>query len=495
MTEAKYFLAFDLGASSGRAILGHLAAGRLELQEVHRFNNGHKRIGESLFWDYPALVAELKAGLKKAAAVTHDIAAIGIDTWGVDYVLFDRKSRAMVSLPYHYRDSRTEAAVDAVRRIISRDELYRRTGIQFMALNTIYQLVAHQTQAPGDLAHSTFLHMPDALGLALGGDFTTEYTDASTGNLLDPVKRDWDWELIDRLGLPRGIFPKIVPPCTLGGKLSPELAAECGLSQIPIVKVGSHDTASAVGAVPVPAGQDAAYVSCGTWALLGCELDRPAIDLKRQAFTNEGGLNGKIRYLSNIMGCWLLQECRRDFKVRGMDVTFDHLEAIAGKAEPFRYLINPNAPDFVAPDGMPDRIRRYCARTGQGGADSMSDGAVLRAVYDSLALCFRAKLSELEAAAGKHYAVLNIIGGGTQDVRLMREAADAIGREVAAGPIEATAIGNILAQAITVQVIADWNDARGIVRASFPVVSYRPDPAVTRQFDRHYERFLALTEA
>ncbi len=492
MTEKKHFLAFDLGASSGRAILGTLENGKLELRELHRFANGHKRIGQSLFWDYPALVNELKTGLSQAAAVTHDIAAIGIDTWGVDYVLFDRNTHEMVALPYHYRDERTEKAVPEVWKTISRDELYRRTGIQFMALNTIYQLVAHQKSAPEELNRSTFLHMPDALALALGGDFTTEYTDASTGNLLNPVRRDWDWDLIDMLGLPRELFPKIVPPCTLGGRLASNLAEANGLAAIPLVKVGSHDTASAVGAVPVPPGQDAAYVSCGTWALLGCELDRPNCDVKYQAFTNEGGLNGKIRYLSNIMGCWLLQECRRDFKAKGLDVGFANLAQMAREAQPFAYLINPNAADFVAPDAMPERIRNYCARHGQPGAAAMSDGAVLRAVYDSLALCFRAKLAELEKATGKAYAALNIIGGGTQDRLLMSEAASAIQRPVVAGPIEATAIGNILAQAITIGAVRDWAEARAIVRNSFPVETFNPDPVRQAQFDANFARFMDL---
>ena len=492
MADKKYFLAFDLGASSGRAILGTLENGKLDLQEVHRFENGHKRVGDSLYWDYPALASELKAGLAKAAAITKDIAAIGIDTWGVDYVLFDRDSKEMVRLPYHYRDERGDRAVPEVQKIISKDDLYSRTGIQFMSLNTIYQLTAHRLEQPGDLANATFLPMPDALGFALGGDFTAEYTHASTGNLLDPVTRNWDWELIDRLQLPREIFPEIVQPCTVGGTLSRELAEANGLKAIPIVKVGSHDTASAVGAVPVPVGQDAAYVSCGTWALLGCELDEPCCDVTKQTFTNEGGLNGKIRYLTNIMGCWLLQECRRDFKVRGMDVSFDTLEAMAESAEPCGFVINPCAADFVAPDKMPERIKNYCIATKQPGAENMDDAAILRAVYDSLALCFADKLAELEKCVDKEYKVLNIIGGGTKDSRLMSEAASAIGKPVVAGPIEATAIGNILAQAVTVGAIANWAEAREVVRNSFPVVNYPADEKLQKIFAEGMKKFKAL---
>ena len=492
MADKKYFLAFDLGASSGRAILGALENGKLDLQEVHRFENGHKRVDDSLYWDYPTLAEELKNGLGKAAAITRDIAAIGIDTWGVDYVLFDRSSKELVRLPYHYRDERGDRGVEAVRKIISQDDLYKRTGIQMMPFNTVYQLKAHSMEHPGELKNSTFLPIPDALALALGGDFTAEYTHVSTGNLLDPAKRSWDWELIDMLGLPREIFPEIVQPCTVGGKLSDELAAMYGLKNIPIVKVGSHDTASAVGAVPVPAGADAAYVSCGTWALLGCELADPCCDVTKQTFTNEGGLNGKIRYLTNIMGCWLLQECRRDFKLRGMDASFDKLEAMAESAEPCGFLFNPNSPDFMAPDNMPERIKNYCIATKQPGAENMSDAAILRAVYDSLALCMADKLFELEKCVGKEYKVLNIIGGGTKDSRLMSETASAIGKPVVAGPIEATAIGNILAQAVTVGAIADWSEAREVVRNSFPVVNYEPDAGLQKIFAEGMKKFKTL---
>ncbi len=492
MADKKYFLAFDLGASSGRAILGALENGKLDLQEVHRFENGHKRVGDSLYWDYPTLAEELKIGLGKAAAITRDIAAIGIDTWGVDYVLFDRSSKELVRLPYHYRDERGDRGVEAVRKIISQDDLYKRTGIQMMPFNTVYQLKAHSMEHPGELKNSTFLPIPDALALALGGDFTAEYTHVSTGNLLDPAKRSWDWELIDMLGLPREIFPEIVQPCTVGGKLSDELAAKYGLKNIPIVKVGSHDTASAVGAVPVPAGADAAYVSCGTWALLGCELADPCCDVTKQTFTNEGGLNGKIRYLTNIMGCWLLQECRRDFKLRGMDASFDTLEAMAESAKPCGFLFNPNSPDFMAPDNMPERIKNYCIATKQPGAENMSDAAILRAVYDSLALCMADKLFELEKCVGKEYKVLNIIGGGTKDGRLMSETASAIGKPVVAGPIEATAIGNILAQAVTVGAIADWAEARNVVRNSFPVVNYEPDAGLQKIFAEGMKKFKTL---
>ena len=492
MADKKYFLAFDLGASSGRAILGVLENGKLDLQEVHRFENGHKRVGDSLYWDYPTLAEELKTGLGKAAAITKDIAAIGIDTWGVDYVLFDRDSKEMVRLPYHYRDERTNKGMVLVHNIISKDDLYKEAGIQSMPFNTIYQLKAHSEEYPEELAKSTFLPMPDALAFALGGDFTAEYTHTSTTNLLDPAKRNWNWSLIEKLDLPRELFPEIVKPCSCGGRISAELAEKYGLSQIPIVKVGSHDTASAVGAVPVPAGQDAAYVSCGTWALLGCELDDPCCDVTKQTFTNEGGLNDKIRYLTNIMGCWLLQECRRDFKVRGMDVSFDTLEAMAESAEPCGFLINPTAPDFMAPDNMPERIKNYCIATKQPGAENMDDAAILRAVYDSLALCFADKLAELEKCVGKEYKVLNIIGGGTKDSRLMSEAASAIGKPVVAGPIEATAIGNILAQAVTVGAIANWADAREVVRNSFPVVNYPADEKLQKIFTEGMKKFKTL---
>ena len=281
------YLAFDLGASSGRAIVGRLGNGRLELQEVHRFANAPEEIDGSIYWNYPRLCAELKTGLRRALEVESSLDGIAIDTWGVDYVLFDRDTHAMKRLPYHYRDHRTEAAAHKLWRQLPPAEIYKMTGIQLMTLNTIYQLAAHRDEHPEDFENSVFLDIPDALALAFGGEFTTEYTHASTTNLLDPISRDWHWGLIDRIGLPRSIFPSIVSPCTRGGTLSAELQKELGCGPIPIIKIGSHDTASAVAAVPAPEAGNWAYLCTGTWALLGAEL--PTTSPTRAAWAAPSG--------------------------------------------------------------------------------------------------------------------------------------------------------------------------------------------------------------
>ena len=482
------FLAFDLGASSGRAILGILENGKLDLQEIHRFPNGHKTVDGELFWDYPALAKELKEGLKKALAVTKDIAAIGVDTWGVDYVLFDKDTKAMKRLPYHYRDTRTEKYLDEIWSKVSKDEIYSRTGIQFMPFNTLYQLYAHKAEHPEDFENAQFLHMPDALAFALGGNFETEYTIASTGNCVDAKTQDWDFELIDKLGLPRSIFPKIVQPCTQSGVLSAELQKELNAPAIPIIKVGGHDTASAVVAVPAKADEKFAYISCGTWALLGAELNAPSLDIKNQVFTNEGGVDRTIRYLTNIMGCWLLQETRRDWVAKGKDIGFAEMSKRGSETEGFKYLINPNNAFFSAPDNMPARIREFASRYTPEAKD-MSDADLLRTLYDSLGLCFRKKLADLSAITGIDYKVLNIIGGGTQDRTLMQSSADAGQITVVAGPIEATAIGNILAMAMALKVVDSLADAREIVRNSFEVITYTPNKANAAKWNEAFDKF------
>ena len=309
----KNFLAFDLGASSGRAIIGTIDNGRLAMQEVHRFANGPTEIDNSFYWDYPRLCEELKTGLKNALATGIKLDGISIDTWGVDYVLFDKKTMQMRRLPYNYRDPRTIKAAEKVWQDIPQSQLYEYTGIQCMTLNTIYQLCAHYEEHPEDFENSVFLPIPDALAYSLGGNATAEYTFCSTTNLLDPATRRWHWQLIDRLGLPREVFPEIVEAGSASGQLSAELCAQLGCEPIPIFKCGSHDTASAVAAVPAPETGNWAYLSAGTWALLGVENDAPVLtaESERASITNEGGVGGKIRFLTNIMGSWLFQELRR----------------------------------------------------------------------------------------------------------------------------------------------------------------------------------------
>ncbi len=489
-----HFLAFDLGASSGRAIIGTLQDGKLTLREVHRFANGPTEQDHALYWNYPQLVEELKTGLRNALAVEPELDGIGIDTWGVDYVFFDNTTKKIRRWPYHYRDSRTEAAKSAVWAKVPQSELYDRTGIQCMAFNTVYQLAAHHQEHPEDFENSHFLMMPDALGFALGGDDSAEYTDCSTGNLLDPVSGEWDWTVVDRLGLPREVFPRIVSPCTFAGTLKPELQRELGCGPIPIIKVGSHDTASAVGAVPAPISGNWAYISAGTWALLGAELDRPLRSTASAAegFTNEGGLAGTIRFLTNIMGSWLFQETRRVWTEQGKKRSFAEMEQLALAVEPCRFLVNPNDSSFLTPGDMPQRIADFCRRAGEG--EITADGQVVRAIYDSLALYFRSKLLRLESLLGVRYACLNVVGGGTKDGLLMQLTSDALNIPVVAGPVEATAIGNLLAQAIARGEVRDLDAARAVVKNSFEVKTYQPNAAMHARYQREFDRFDALTK-
>ena len=486
------YLAFDLGASSGRAIIGTVDSGKLSLQEVHRFKNGPVEKSDAFYWDYDALCKELVTGLAKALEVSGgDLDGIAIDTWGVDYVLFDSEKR-IVRQPYNYRDERTKKAEQKVRTILSDSEIYAYTGIQKMELNTIYQLYAHKMEHPEELEGTKFLNIPDALAFHLGGDFTTEYTSASTTGLLDPVKKEWCWELIDKLELPRSIFPEIVQPCTRGGAVSEKLQKQLNCRAIPIYKVGSHDTASAVAAVPAPAQGNWAYLSAGTWALLGAEIASPSITAagEQAHFTNEGGLEGNIRYLTNIMGSWLFQETKRIWNESGKELSFEDICCMAETSEQCKYLIDPNNGVFVTPGDMPQRIRDFCQNSGQTG--ELSDAEVARAIYDSLALYFKNKIAFLEKLLNVKYSAFNIVGGGTKDRLLMQLTSDAMGIPVIAGPVEATSTGNIIAQAIASKVVADQAQGRKIISDSLEVITYLPDEKSHAAFEKAAERFAGL---
>ncbi|MBO7328689.1 MAG: rhamnulokinase [Lentisphaeria bacterium] len=489
----KNFLAFDLGASSGRGIIGTLENGKLTMREIHRFPNGPVEIDGSFYWDYERLCSELKTGLRNALATGVKLDGIAIDTWGVDYVFFDKTTGKALRKPYNYRDPRTVAAAEKVWQKISQDELYRNTGIQCMTLNTIYQLCAHKEAHPEDFENSFFLPIPDALALSLGGNATAEYTFCSTTNLLDPVKRQWHWELIDKLGLPREIFPEIVEAGTPSGFLSKELCAEFGCDPVPIFKCGAHDTASAVAAVPAPLVGQWAYLSAGTWALLGAEIDAPMISAvtEKESITNEGGVGGKIRFLTNIMGSWLFQELRRVWNEAGKNLSFNDMESMARASEPCKYFINPNCSEFAAPGDMPGNIRAFLKRTGQG--EEFTDAEVVRAVYDSLALYFSAKLRMFENILGASYACLNVVGGGTKDGFLMELASCALNRQVVAGPVEATAAGNILVQAMAADELASLDEVREVIRNSFELKTFMPDPVMAEKYASVAEKFAEIT--
>lgn len=489
----KTYLAFDLGASSGRAILGTIDNGKLSLREVHRFPNGPVERDSSLFWDFNAICSEIRTGLGKALDIEKNLSGIAVDTWGVDYVIL-KKDGSYTRLPYHYRDSRTDSMPQKVFSVIPKEKLYARTGIQFMQLNTIYQLAAHKEKHPEDFADgNTFLFVPDAITNMLCGCRACEYTIASTSNLLDARKRNWDFELISMLGIPRSIFPEIKMPGTRAGTLSPDLMKAFNCGPIPVMFAGSHDTASAVASVPADDSKTWAYVSCGTWALLGAELSEPKLTLDAMSsdYTNEGGLAGSIRFLTNIMGSWLFQETKRVWNENGNPIGFGEMSKMAASAEPFKFFINPNDSRFFTPCNMPEVIRNFCADSGQGKIPS--DAALLRCIYDSLALCFRYKIEKLEKLLGVKYNCLNMVGGATQDKLLMKLAADSTNIHVSAGPVEATSIGNICAQAMADSTLSSLSDARNLIHRSFDIEEFAPDFARRSEWDAAYVRFKAVT--
>ena len=481
----KRILAFDFGASSGRAMLGRLEDGRIAMEEIHRFSNDPVTVGGRMYWDVLRLFFEIKAGITKAVAAG-GFDAISIDTWGVDYGLIGQSGR-LLSNPRHYRDQRTAGMPEKVFRRVPKEELYALTGIQFSTINTLYQLAADMEEDPELFALADKMLMtPDLFGYLLTGEVHEEATIASTSNLFDPRTRDWHWDLIHRLGLPRRLFAPILQPGSVYGYLSDELCEELGCPKAPVIAVGAHDTASAVAAAP--AEGDFAYISCGTWSLFGTELPEPLINADSAAanFTNEGGFSGTVRFLKIISGLWLVQESRRQWRREGQEVSFAELEQEALEATPFVSYINVDDPAFATAGNTPARIREYCVRTGQPVPESR--GEVMRCIYQSLAFTYRRTLEKLEQITGKRYARIHMIGGGIKDRLLCQMTADACGVEVLAGPVEATAMGNIGAALCAFGELKDLADLRRAVAASTDLQRYVPKDASA--FANAYEGFL-----
>ena len=490
---AKTFLAFDLGASSGRSIVGEIRDGKLVLTETHRFPNGPVDKSGSLFWDFDSLKKNIVEGFEKSVKKFPEISSAAVDTWGVDYV-FVKEDGSFVRPPYHYRDSRTEKMPAEVYGKMSEKDIYSIAGIQHMALNTIFQLAAHLKQHPEDFKGTKIMLVPDALTYLLCGKISCEYTDASTTQLLDAEKRSWSFEIIKKLGIPEDVFPAVSEPCSNAGTLLPELQQKFACKPVEICHVGSHDTASAFASVPVREGETSIFISCGTWALLGTETKTPVLSEKARlaSFTNEGGICGTIRLLTNIMGMWLLQETKRVWNMGEKKVSFNDIEKMALAATPLKYIVNPNDNIFFAPGDMPANVREFCKRTGQTG--EVSDGATVRAIYDSLALCFRSKADKLRELTGTDYKRINIVGGGTQDRFLMQLVADCTGLPVTAGPVEATAAGNIIAQALAVGMIKSLAEGREIIRNSFKMEEFTPKAADKAAWDEAYSRYTKLQQ-
>jgi len=483
------YLALDLGAESGRAIVGAFDGQQLALREVHRFPNGPVNINGRLHWDALRLFAEMKAGLKKAWAETGGLASLGIDTWGVDFGLLDRQGE-LLGNPVNYRDPRTDGMLDAAFRRVPRAAMYRATGIQFMQLNSVFQLLALVTaRSPQLAAADRLLFMPDLFNYWFTGRAVSERTIASTSQCLNPRTGRWAAALLKQLGIPTKILGPLVEPGTVLGPLSQAVAAETGARGLKVVTPGGHDTACAVAAVPA-ATPRYAYLSSGTWSLMGMELDRPVVtdaSLKYN-FTNEGGVCHTIRFLKNISGLWLVQECRRTWAAAGTALDYAELTRQAAAAPALAAFVDPNHPDFLGAGDMPARIQRFCRRTGQ--PVPRTRGAIVRTVLESLALKYRWVLERLEELTGQTAEVLHIVGGGTQNRLLNQLAANAVGRPVITGPIEATAAGNILMQLLATKKIRSLAEGRALIRASFPTATYRPRDAAA--WAAAYGRFLKI---
>lgn len=467
MHRSDYYLAVDIGASSGRHILGHAEDGRIVLEEVYRFDNDLVTRNGHLCWELERLFSEILRGMKRCAELGRIPAAMGIDTWGVDFVLLDEKGRVLGDA-VAYRDSRTAGMDSTAAALISPEELYARTGIQKQIFNTIYQFLALKKERPELLAQAArMLMIPEYFHWRLTGKAVSEYTNATTTQLVNAAGKTWDSDLLERLGLPRKIFGELALPGTEVGELLPEIAAEASFS-CKVVLPGTHDTASAVLAVPMTA-ENAVYISSGTWSLIGLERMEPdcSEESRRRNFTNEGGYGGRFRYLKNIMGLWMIQSVRRELKAAGQAVSFDDLCEMAIKATDFPSRVDVSDECFLAPKNMQKAVDGFCARTGQPVPTSIEER--MACIYRSLAAGYRRAVEELEVLTGKPVPCIHIVGGGSKDWYLNELTASETGKTVYAGPAEATALGNILAQMLAAGVFSTVEQARRAVAQSFSV--------------------------
>ena len=474
----EYYLAIDLGASSGRVMMGRFDGERLAVEELHRFQNPAIEILGRLHWDPLCLYREMRQGM--TASARFKPVSLGVDTWGVDFALLDRDGELLRN-PHHYRDRGTLGKMNEAFGLVPRERIFEHTGLQFMEINSLFQLFSMK-DGPVLEAASSLLMMPDLFHYWFTGERVCEFTDATTSQCYDPRRRDWAYPMLEALGLPTKVFGDVVDPGTDLGGLRRSVAAECGLSSMRVVAPGTHDTASAVAAVPAQTG-DWAYLSSGTWSLLGVESDQPHVtpEVLAKNFTNEGGVCRTTRLLKNICGLWLLEECRREWSRQGIATEYADLLAQAADSEPFRSLVDVDASEFVPPGNMPGRIAEACRRTGQ--PEPRSPGEFSRAIFESLALRYRTVLSDVGEITGRAPGVLHIVGGGSRNRLLCQYAADACGIPVVAGPVEATAAGNCLMQGIATVRIGDLSQGRAIVRQSFDLVQYAPNPGAAGGWD------------
>jgi rhamnulokinase len=492
MAAERKLLAIDLGASSGRGILGLFDGTHVRLEIIHRFHNGPVQLLNQIVWDAPGLFREILQSIHKAGAGFGGVDSVGVDTWGVDFGLLGTDG-GLLGLPRHYRDPHTETAMDLAFRTLPRDEIYRRTGLQFQRFNTLYQLLAMQRDRSLLLTSAEqLLMMPDLFHYWLSGVKTNELTNASTTQLLNARTRSWDHELAAQFGFPPRWLGTLVQPGTVLGPLRQQIATDTGVKPVPVIAPATHDTASAVAAVTA-IGDNWAYLSSGTWSLLGVELAEPIINDASLAanFTNEAGVGQSVRFLKNIMGLWLEQECQHSFARAGRAYSHEELATLADQAQPFHCLVDPDDPSFLLPPDMPEAIKAYCRRTNQPAPER--PGAFIRCCLDSLALKYRYVLEQLEMLTGRRIKVLHVVGGGSQNALLNQFTADAINRPVLAGPVEATALGNVMVQALGLGIVNSLAQIREVVRQSVAVTTYEPnEPA---RWDEPYERFRRLLPA
>lgn len=484
----KRVLAFDFGASSGRAIIGCFDGDKITLEEVHRFSNDPVSVGGTVYWDVLRLFYEIKQGIIKAK-IAGGFDSIGIDTWGVDFGLIDSEGKLMEN-PVHYRDARTVGLVDEAFKTMPKEKLYGITGIQFMELNTLFQLISLKKYRPWMLERADkMLFMPDLFGYMLTGKMCAEYSIASTSQLIDLDKKTWSKEILDAFGIKESVFAPLVQPGTVLGELSKEVCEECGVDPVPVISVCSHDTQSAITSVPCEDGEFA-FLSSGTWSLFGTELDKPIVNETSMNIniTNEGGFDGSTGFLKNIIGLWLIQESRRQWKREGKEYSYADLEKLALAAEPFKCFIDPDAPEFVPHGNIPERVREFCRKTGQYVPETV--GEIMRCIYESLAMKYRLTFEKLRECTERDYPVIHVIGGGTKDGLLCQMTANSCDRTVKAGPIEATVMGNVAVQLMSDGSVKNIGQARKIVADSSELKTFEPKD--TDKWAGAYEDFLKV---
>lgn len=491
----KVYLAIDLGAESGRVIAGIYDGEQVRLEEMHRFSNGPVNVAETRRWDLIGLWKEIQKGLKKAAQqYGNQVVSCGVDTWGVDYVLLSEKNE-LLGQPYHYRDSRNDGMVEHALTRVPKAEIFAESGLQFMQINSLYQLISMQLNDPELLEIADrFLMVPDFFHWLLCGSKVVEFTNATTTQFYHPQNRDWSIDLLRKFDIPTDIFPEVVPPGTRLGSLRKNVMQQTGLERIDVVAPATHDTGSAIAAVPTDRTGNAnwAYISSGTWSLIGVEVQDAILTAEAlsQNVTNEGGIDGTYRLLKNVMGLWLVQECRRSFEREGNSFDYTQLTHLATQAEPFQSMIDPDDPVFLSPVDMATTIRQWCQEHGEAVPET--EGELVRCALESLALKYRKVLRGLETLTNEKIEAIHIVGGGCNNELLNQFTANACGVPVIAGPVEATALGNVLVQARATGEIGTLAEIRKVVKASSELATFEPEQ--TENWDREFKRYMKLVE-